>query len=112
MGCGVSKNSTAGGGGAGAAAAVVGLARAGGSGGGGDGGDVSPGASGGGDLRYNMLKANKGARFHELFEVCSCCTRIYTRIRIIFSMLIWVVLLFYSSFIWGLVGRPSLAISV
>lgn len=32
-------------------------------------GELSPGESGGGDLRYNMLKANKGDRFHELFEV-------------------------------------------
>lgn len=34
--------------------------------------DLSPASSkgaGGGDLRYNMLKASKGDRFHETYEV-------------------------------------------
>lgn len=33
------------------------------------GGDGSDWGSVGGDLRYNMLKANKGDRFNELYEV-------------------------------------------
>lgn len=45
----------------------------GGGGSGGNGSDLSPASSkggAGGDLRYNMLKASKGDRFHETYEVC------------------------------------------
>lgn len=51
-------------------ASLGGMSSLGAGGGGKLAGELSPGASGGGgDLRYNMLKANKGDRFHELFEV-------------------------------------------
>lgn len=71
MGCGTSKNGTAGAvarGGGGSVASMPGAA--------GEGKHWSPGASSssgvgrGGDLRYNMLKANVGGgRFHEVFQV-------------------------------------------
>ena len=56
--------------------------------GGTNGADVSPASSkgGGGDLRYNMLKASKGDRFHETYEVgihIRCFVAVLSRVRLV-----------------------------